>query len=664
MGGIGTIIGDVARTAVSKIPYLASRGGEETVSRTEGTLNDVVGAKDAYFRVGGAFGAKIRQLHMDWQTVRAAALDKLDAPVDVAQKQVLAHPTLRNSAGLDTPVLHLYQEAQRVNHPLARPGGELDQLVMQHPGNELKSLNELKNQNVQQARVLASAQVFGPKMENVIPYIMPLLASRDPLEESWAKGVMNLISNETRDTAPNIHGGARQTVSSAKQAIADEIGRRNNAIRLQAIASGRIAKGADGKYDLSPIRDEMLKPFDTSSTYMRPDPKGLERRIQNVLRVVQLPMVALKHLSTVGNLSSIPAPWLAKGLLQMSEPEFRAFRDSTHILTYTDHDFMDRAMRGGTGIVSRLTGNPTAGQVFFKSYHMPFFDFVRSKQLSYAASVGWTATQNWARQALKGSRIAIANLKEIGIEPEEVIRQNGILNEDQLRKGVFHFVNNRFFLDKTVEQALYSNHDPVMRSATMYHTFVNAQARFLRRELVKMVKARDFVGIAQFAGTIGILWPAVAPMVKSLEVFARTLKPKAAIASAKQDYSNLGSGNPTKMVHTYLDLLSYYAAFGIYTNYIAAAHGDRLGYAIIGPSLGVPLRYASDVTNMVTRTDSAGKHNAAPVVRDTLEDFVPIAGNVLAHHIAPTQAELNLEKGKVSRRPRRQKQTPDDKYKF
>jgi len=640
--GTGAVLGDLVRGAGRAISSAFDREA----------LNDTFGAKDAYFRMGGKVGERLQQLHMSYQEARAAALAKLDAPVDLAQKQILAHPVLRNKVGLQAPLLDVYKEAQNLKHPIARPGGELDQIIMSSRGNELKSLEQIKNQNVQHARLLASAQVFGPKMEHVIPFVMPLLESKEPLQESWARGAMNLISNETKDTTKHFDNGSVSEVSAAKQAVADKVGLRNKKVTLQAKARGLRAD-----------RNELLKPFDTSSTYKRPE--EFERRAQNILRVVQLSTVALKHISTVGNLSSIPAPWLVKGLLHMTEPEFKAFLDTTHILAYTDHDFMDRAMRGGEGLTAKLTGNPTAGQIFFKFYHMPFFDAVRTKQLSYAASVGWISAHNWAHQALSGSKIAIANLKEMGISVEDVQRQGGKLTEEQVRKGVFHFVNNRFFMDKTVEQALNSNKDIVRRSATMFHTFVNAQSRFMRRELTKMVKARDYVGLAQFAGTIGVLWPAVAPMVRSLEIFARTANPKLAVTSAKDQYSDLTSGKPSKMLSTYIELLSYYASFGVYTNYVSAAHGDRAAYALAGPAIGTPWRYGSDLINFITRTDKAGKHNAAPIVRDTLEDFIPLAGNIAAHQLVPTAKEEKTGVPAKPQRPRRAYTDPAiERWKF
>ena len=661
MGGLASVLGDFARSVASKIAPSA----EESIDHAEFAANDLIGAKDAYFRIGGEAGEKVQQRFTAFQEAKPKYLAQLDAPVNEAQKQILAHPVLRNEAGLNTPLKDIYTKAASLGHPLGYTGSVLDQLITLDKNNADRSLMEIKNLNPQKARLLAAQEHFGPKMENIIPYVMPALESKDPQQEAWAKGVMNLISNETKDTTTRRLNGAEQLVSRSKQSIADEIGRRNKAARLHAIATGVLKKDPiTGKYDPAEVKALETKAFDVSPTYFKPEGwKGaLEHRLRTIFQTVELPMVALKHISSIGNFSSLPAPELVRGMLRMSDPEFKAFLDSTHILAYNDHDFMDRAMRGGSGVVAKWTGNPTAGQIFFGSYHMPLFDRVRSAQLSYAASVGWGLVQNWAKESLEGSKIAIANLKEIGIDLDKVKANGGILDESDLKKGVFHFVNNRLFMDKTVEQALYSNRNMFMRSATMYHTFVNAQARFMRRELVKMVKAGDVVGIAQFAGTIGLLWPAIAPAVKGLEIYARTLSLKQAEASMQTDYTNLNpttTPNFTQFRNTYLDMLAYYAAFGVYTNYIQAAHGDRLLYAAVGPMIGAPARASSDLLNFVTRTNALGKHNAAPIVRDTLEDTLPVVGNIAAHQFVPTPAELRTRSGKVSRKRRPRRESPE-----
>jgi hypothetical protein len=634
MGGLGTVIGDLARK-------ITPASWEESISKAESKTNDAVGSMDAYFRAGGEYGDAFKKMHMDYQVARAAYEKQLDEPVNTLQKAIFAHKDLYSSVNNDTTLADIYQQASAIKHPIAAPGGILSQIGVSG-AKATDTLGSLSIRNIAQARVLASAKIFGPNMEKITPLFMKAYDSGDPVLQSWTKGAMNIISNETHDTADVLAiGGGKQPASIAKYKIAQNFRKEN------------LSRQIGAKLNPEAAAQNKLPTINISPTMSKVGPG--ERRVQNLLRIVQLPFVALKHISAYGNLSSIPAPRLARALLSMSDKDFKNFLDASSILAYTDHDIMDRAIRGGDGAISKLTGRPSVGQMFFNSYHMPFFDYLRTKQLSYAASVGYLSIHDWFSQAMRGSKIAIANLKELGIELPEIIKQGGIPTDEQIKKGMFHFVNNRFFMDKSIEQSLFHNKNIVMRSATMYHTYVNAQQRFMRRELAKMWKAGDVVGIAQFAGTIGILWPAIAPMVDSLGVLGRTLNPQLAAQNAESQYQKLGSGNIRDASSTYLDLLAHYAAFGVYTNYIAAAHGDRFAYALMGPNIGVGARAAQDLLNFVTRTNAAGKHNAAPLVRDALEDTIPLAGNVIAHHVAPTEKEQSLGVHRP-RKPRRSRE--------
>lgn len=620
MGGVGSVLSRIASKA---IPRLAE-GESNEFGRV---ANDVFGAKDAYFRIGGKAGEAVAALHGDYQIYRAQAEKSLDKPLVVLTEAINSQELRSRGITAQSKLGDIYAHAKAINHPIAQAQGALDQLVAN--GAAMTDVpDRLRYNHIAKARVIASSQAFGPNYENLIPHIMEAYDSGDPNRIIWAQGVMNLVSNETHDTKMlfNPLTGGMQEGSATKAAIAKAFSRENKVREL--------------------LERPQLPTIKTNPTYHSPN--DLERRITNIQRAVQLPFVALKHISQYGNLSSIPAPLLVKGLLSMGDQEFKNFLDASAILAYNEHDIMSRALEGGSGVVAKWTGSPTVGSLFFRAYHMPFFDYLRVRQLSTAASVGYQSAQHWAMAAMEGNKRAIAELKEMHIDPAEVIRQNGKLTEEQLQKGIFHFVNNRFFMDKSIEQSQYANMNLWTRSATRYHTFVNAQQRFMRRELGKMWKAGDALGIAQFVGTIGVLYPSIAPMLKGLELAFRTGNPTMALEQTKEDYANLRGKRGTGMaVNTYLDMLAHYASFGVYTSYVQAAHGNRFAYQVLGPSIGVPARVLEDTLNMVTRANKAGKHNAAPVIRDILEDTLPIAGNILAHKIAPTTKEA--PKGRIHR---------------
>ncbi|HEY4800752.1 MAG TPA: hypothetical protein VII99_16850 [Bacteroidia bacterium] len=621
--GLGPAVKEVATGESKEFPEMM----QKIPLGRKSSMWDVTGAMDDVFRTGGDKGVKIQQMHSQWQVARAQAQKKLQAPITQISDAIAEDNNLSSKVSLNSKLGDIHATMKAQNHPLTNVAGSLA-----GPTGDgfLKTLEQHSTGVISQARMQASAQIYGDKMQNLFPHIIDAFDSKDPLQETWARTVLNVISRETHDNTQVFNPILDTTheVSGVKSQIQKAIKREN--LMREKLGEDR----------------PQLPAIDVSRTYISAG--TMEYRINNILRAVQLPFVALKHISQIGNLSSIPAPMLIKGLLSMGDEEFKTHLDISAILAYTDHDMMDKQIRGRFGLISKITGNPTAGDLFYRSYHMPLFNYVRARQLTMAASVGYHSANVWAKQLLEGNKRALEEIKEMGLDPEQILKQKGILTNEQKTQAMFQFVNNRFFMDKSIERSMAASSHPILRSATMYHTFINAQQRFMRRELAKMVRARDFVGIGQFAGTIGVLYPMVAPMLKSLEVFGRTFSPTQAGRSAREDYDKLINGSFGDRAGTYLDLLAHYGSLGIYNGYLNAAKTDRFAYQLLGPNIAVGARFAGDALKSALVTNQAGKHNLAPPVRDLLE-LVPIIGSPIAHKVAPTLKEQKDESGRLPR---------------
>jgi hypothetical protein len=308
------------------------------------------------------------------------------------------------------------------------------------------------------------------------------------------------------------------------------------------------------------------------------------------------------------------------------------------ILAHTQWDVIHSDLLARTGKIAKWTNMPTAASILQKTIHQPAFNWMRLKQLSVAGSVGFHAAQYWAGNAVKGNKAAIAELVEMGIDPQAVIARGGQLSEGELTKGVYHYVNNRFFFDKSMDNAMMQNKNVWLRSAYMYHSFVNSEATYISRTLRKFYASGNIKGIAQYAATLGVVFPAVAPMLKSLEVLARTGSPTLAANGMKKDYQDLtGQNGVGEFTSTYLDMLSHIGAMGAYHNYYSAIKANRLANAVIGPMQGMLLTDATDAVNAMR-----GK-SYNPLGRD-LTQLIPVAGKPLSHKLFPTlkeEKELN-----------------------
>jgi hypothetical protein len=250
--------------------------------------------------------------------------------------------------------------------------------------------------------------------------------------------------------------------------------------------------------------------------------------------------------------------------------------------------------------------------------------------------MGYHAANYWAEKAFRGDKLSAIELKDLGLNPDEIIKRGGQLTREEKIKAIYYFTNNRAFISRPFDRSLTATRNPWTRMLTMFHGYVSSQQRFMRRELQKKLEARDYVGIARYAGTVGLLFPTIAPMLKAAETVARTGSPSTAIGGMQKDYETLEHPeNVAQFSAEYLDMLSYFGSWGIMHSFIGAAHGDRLALALMGPIAGDAVRTAQDTINFSTKSTKTGKHNIKPLAKDILQQTVPGVGNIVAHQIFP-----------------------------
>jgi hypothetical protein len=168
----------------------------------------------------------------------------------------------------------------------------------------------------------------------------------------------------------------------------------------------------------------------------------------------------------------------------------------------------------------------------------------------------------------------------------------------------------------------------------MFHAFVNYQSAFIKNEMAKLIRTGDIVGLIQYAGTIGILFPSVAPLMKSAELLLRTGSPTQAEQSLEEDYRELIQPNDEKeRFYKWAELVSYLGAYGVWSHYLQAAQGHRLANQVLGPVFGTGVTAASDLY-----TGIAGRrHDFKPLSRDIIRYGIPVAGGALEHQLLPTR---------------------------
>lgn len=607
--------------------------------------------KDAWEFLGSK--ENIRSLHPNADAVmdldsafvaeRNKSFQKLQEPVQKLWEGIKSDPHLSQSLDYKTATIRdIHTQLASQGHPLAQHSQQiLQQNVHPKTGVPLNAEHTIQMMGIQnklQSNRLASDSVFGPHMQNVIPYIQDLYESGDPKDKSTADLLIRIISNESHDTFQ--HGG------SPKSRVAFEIRQ-----AFQKENKQRVKLGGGKLLDLPK----------TEATY---SPVGSKERLLHSMMVNRLAsLAALPHIPMFGNLMGSPMSAILKGLSTMGDQDIKDLSTSSGILANTMHQMFYNDVAGRTGQTAKLIGQGP-GAFFYKMFHMPAFNTVRMWQLSLSAAVGYHSAVDWAAQAVNGSRIAIERLKEFKLDPQAIIDRGGKLSDEEMKQAMFHYVNNRMFIDRPMDRSLLANKNPYMRSATMFHSIVASQARFIRRELGIMWKAGDVKGIAQFAGTLGILFPALMPWLHGLEVLGRTASPTEAMQATQKDYQGFTQpASAGQFAFHYLDMLSYLGGFGIWHSLMYSAWNDRLATSLLGPAIGPFVETAGDVAKTfkpsATQQSPFRRPSQHPyqkwfaVGRDVSELSVPIVGKWVGHKLFPTLAQERAEQPHFPHRRRR-----------
>lgn len=636
MGGFVSALGELAEKGLGKITDKLAG------SKVGGEVMNLAGDKAAEF-TRSPQGQIAGKLLDQFKSEQAKSLQGLDNTHSTLYKGLQSDPALRNKFDLKLTKLQIItNHLQGAGHPLTSVAKRLE---AQTPDNFQKTLPEIAQVNLGQARLAGIANSFGDKMQNLVPLIMDLQDHSDPRMNVHGNRILDIVSNELKDTTkvPDPKSGAMMEASQTKVDVTRAL-RSVNKFRQASIAAGN-----KGTKLLSP-ESISLKPTYTA-------PNSIEKAVGGWIRTVQVPLVAIPHIGNYFNLGSSPLKSIGAALLTMGDKQLQDTVYASGALSATMHDIMHASLEGRTGKIAQWSQSPTAGELIYKGLHSPGFNYLRSKQLMMGGAVGYHSAITWAAEAVQGNKRAILELQEMGLDVNKIVNRSGQLTPEELQTGIFHFVNNRFFVNRTQDSGLYSNKNVFMRSATMYHQFLNAQVSFMRREAVKMLKAGDVMGLAQFAGSLGVLFPAIAPMLKSLEILGRTGNINTATQNAKDEYSNLSGSNGAGAASSeYLDLLFHIGGMGVFMNYMGSAQNHRLQAAALGPLFSTPLTAVEDAISGTKEALKDHKSNKElqpfrPLERDLLQDTLPVIGKPLSHWLAPTNKEE--PKVKLSRRGRR-----------
>ena len=404
------------------------------------------------------------------------------------------------------------------------------------------------------------------------------------------------------------------------------------------------------KYNIRMNKDykDLTKDLDTSA--VSSDRGAIEKRLQRYASTILAPAIVIPHLETPLNVVlNTPLTDTIKGLADMM---LRGKNGVKQTLLQTGI-FADNSLRTWqelqqyrSGTVARVTGSPQIGYILGKAVHQPGFNALRDWTLAFAGTTGYHTAMDMADDFAKtGSTRAKIQLERMGIDPLVVARQGGRLTQDQVEKAVYHFVDNKVFLNMRMNRSYMATANAPMRIGLMFHNYVAAEGRFLKREFSDMLRSKDPMMAVQWLATMGIIFPTAGVLTESLENYARGQDDDLQKRVGNMMFQN-GAWNG---VESWADAYAHMAGFGVLTSYIRGASRNELSNTLWGPIGNVALRDIQDVGQLALKTgegkysdvgEAASSPAAKQIYRDALAQSLPDnLGKIISHRFIPTKTE-------------------------
>lgn len=480
--------------------------------------------------------------------------------------------------------------------------------LMARPEFHTSTLDEIGAALHAEGNMVGRQAAFGPQGMNLAATIYPMLTGHDPVEQTKANAWLGILSQVFKDT------GTIPNVSGPRSGIKSDV----------ATSINRMRKGVD----LDPIK------MDVSAEYV--PATALERKMHKYGMTYLAPFITMAHLADFYKLGTLPATSVFKALTTLGDKDLQDLKTASGIFFHTMNSIYQNDFEYRTGALARRSGLPDAAAILHKTYHNPLFNNERMLQLSIMGSAAYHSAQMWGKQALHGNARAIEELKEMHLNVNKIVDQGGELTEDELKQAIWHFTNNRLFIDKPMDRSRLAQKGPFMRVSSMFHGYITKEGSWLSRELMKLGRTNDYVGLAQFAGTVGIAFPMSAPLLLGLQTLVRTASPEKAKKEVDEDYGSMFEPKGMEDFSlNYLKLLAHFGAAGAFMQYVHAADNYKLAANLAGPVPGVAIGTAEDIVHGVKGTKS-GEHNWRPTQRDFLRYMtLPIFGNWVAEHEIP-----------------------------
>lgn len=184
---------------------------------------------------------------------------------------------------------------------------------------------------------------------------------------------------------------------------------------------------------------------------------------------------------------------------------------------------------------------------------------------------------------LNQSKRAELQLKVLGIDPADVVKNKGLSAED-IDKAIYRSSAEVMGFRSPLETPYRWEQNGAFRIMSAYKHFGFRQAALIKNAYKKAYEGEGWSGVAKLTATIGTTFPVAGEIIKGLEGAALGENPWSQ-ENRKKNF----------MGNEYIDAVAHAAGFGIWYQGLRSARGNRLANFLIGPHIGSATDIIQDI---------------------------------------------------------------------
>lgn len=248
---------------------------------------------------------------------------------------------------------------------------------------------------------------------------------------------------------------------------------------------------------------------------------------------------------------------------------------------------------------------------------------------NYLKAIGFTGTEKinrtiatnagllWSQKMGKAlvkdpnNKIARNELTLLGIDPNKVIKQGGVLSQDDLLRAAKNMAGNTQFLSRNIDLPAWVSQSELGKSVAQFKTFAYQQSRFIAKQTVDQFRAGNPGRAMRNIAIIATVYPLTGEAIADL---------RSLISGKKRESRGL---------QRYIENATMVGAFGILSDVISSLKYDPAQF-VIGPT------GAFITQNLKTAYEIFTKGVSDQNKRDLLRQ-VPGIGPILANRVTPSE---------------------------